>query len=153
MSRIPDGTKVKVTVSGMVRDRVPNDRNQGAQRVIDDQGRSHWVSFSEEADIEVVAEAHAEVRPGQVWRTEDCLYFARISRPGIPLRLTPADMTEERGLATLDVHAFFHCYPDAIMAYDPDAFDPAKYVRPSHTRDDLGCQQARHRNGRGSHTA
>ncbi len=148
MTRIPDGTQVKVTVSGMVRDRGPNDRIQGAQRIIDDKGLSHWLSLSETAEVQVVAEAHSQVKEGQVWRTEDCLYFARVSRPDFPLRMTPADLTEERGLRTMGLHEFFRCYPDAAMAYDPDAFDPAKYVPPVNHSRELGCQQSRHRNGR-----
>lgn len=144
MTRIPHGTEVKVTLSGTVRDNGGFDIHQGAQRIMDPAGFSHWVYLgaSGAAEVHVVTEAHTEVMAGQVWRTDDGLYFARISRTDIPLRMTPADLSEERGLRTLDVHAFFKTYPDASLMYDPDKTPAQRHA------DALACAMGRHRRRR-----
>ena len=65
----------------------------------------------------------ARLVPGAVMDTEDGLWFARVSRSDLPLRLTPADLTNEGGLKTLPVDEFFNRYPLARVV-----FNAGKYI-------------------------
>jgi hypothetical protein len=93
----------------------------GAQRVRDAAGFDHWLyPYSDATPVIIISPAPPLIAPGQVWMTSYGAYMARISRKDLPLRMTPADLTQETGLTTVDVDSFFDIYPDAVLVFDPN---------------------------------
>lgn len=126
--RFAHGTRVTATVTGVVMNngggRGSRDVFHGAQRVRDDDGFDHWLyPYSDVTPVIVVDPAPPAVAPGQLWMTADGAFMTRISRPELPLRMTPADLTAETGLKTVDTDTFFEIYPDAILLFDPNPPD------------------------------
>jgi hypothetical protein len=100
------GTPVEITVKGIV-----THSNSGDLMIkLED---NSILMAPRDAITKAIIPPHSKVRPGQVWDTPDGLYFARISRSDIPLRLTPADLSNETGLKTLAENEFFIRYPAA----------------------------------------
>jgi hypothetical protein len=126
--RYKNGTEVEVTIRGTVLNdgggKGSRDFHSGAQRVVDEGGLDHWVNFTPPGhdagvDVEVIKTPAPDAEAGSVWQTDAGVYFARISRRDLPLRMTPYDQSEESGLKTLPIEAFFEKYPEALCSYSP----------------------------------
>ena len=137
--RFAHGTRVTAAVTGVIMNngggRGSRDVFHGAQRVRDDDGFDHWLyPYSDVTPVIVVNPAPPAAAPGQLWMTADGAYMARISRTDLPLRMTPADLTEEAGLKTVDADTFFRIYPHALLLFDPnppDALETEPFAIPA----------------------
>lgn len=113
------GMLVNFTVRG---GQVVGTLNDGRLIVKDGNG-SIWNISPDDTSTEVsaIVPPHKPLKPGQVWRTTSgdrfTQWFVRRSRPDIPYRVTPDDLTAESGLKTLTEEEFFLQYPDATLVY------------------------------------
>jgi hypothetical protein len=112
--RFDSGTPVEITIKGVV-----NTANVNGRVVAKMVNGSYLVINSNDPGVTIKATVppHRKVKSGQVWETSDGKWFARISRSNLPPRLTPEDLTEEKGYKTLDESSFFIKYPDAKLVF------------------------------------
>jgi hypothetical protein len=119
------GATVEVTIRGRVVDTaILSDGRGRTATVADGAGHYHKIDIdSAVTPVTVVANPHSVVTKGQVWVSDtDGEWFARASRKDLPLRMTPADMTDESGLRTMEVEEFFLAYPNAVLVFAPNRF-------------------------------